>query len=306
MSLLSKKNKYCFNTKSSKKGFSTIELAIVSIIIAILIGTIAMASRLMINAKIATARSLTYSSPVKDIDNLILWVEATKEESFKKSDVLDGTISIWYDLSGNKNHPHREVDDVLPDNVSSATVDNDPIYTEEAINGLPALRFPYNNSKFLRYEGSALIKSDYTIFVVEQRNSNRHSNYFLAGWGNTQYGNLVLGYRDIDTITQDHYLDPYNITIDAYSSPIPRIHSFTFDLQGGKKYYLNGTIGTICTINCRNQLINYSFATIGRYHGDQSSFYFNGDIGEVIIYNKLLTEEERKDVEVYLSKKWAI
>ena len=43
---------------------------------------------------------------------------------------------------------------------------------------------------------------------------------------------------------------------------------------------------------------------IGAGGGSSANRFFHGDIGEIIIYNRALTAQERQDVQIYLGKKW--
>jgi hypothetical protein len=54
------------------------------------------------------------------------------------------------------------------------------------------------------------------------------------------------------------------------------------------------------TVVCSRMGANISNGTTGATGG----FYFNGDISEVIVYNRALTNLERADVEYYLTRKW--
>jgi len=45
---------------------------------------------------------------------------------------------------------------------------------------------------------------------------------------------------------------------------------------------------------------------VGCYYFNSNTGFHNGYIAEVIIYNRALNTEERKSIEAYLSKKYAI
>ena len=67
--------------KNLKSGFSLIELSIVVLIIGIIIAGITQASRLVRVSKLSSARTLTQSSPVAGISDLVAWWETTLEKS---------------------------------------------------------------------------------------------------------------------------------------------------------------------------------------------------------------------------------
>ncbi len=289
--------------KQNKLGFSLIELSILIIIIGLL-ATSAIAGRAIINsARTSSARNLTTNSPVNNIKNVVLWVETVSKNSFDNG-AITGTspkIATWRDISLKAS----------PNNATQITLANQPTYIENAINGLPVLRFD-GNSSFLNYDGTALAVSNYTIFVVEQRRSNKDNNYFTGADGtNANNTKLVLGYKTTSIITHAQFNNDYEIpsVVSSYSSPIPRIHSFRFSSSVGKDYSLNGVVKLNCIDNgtiteCRRGLLSHLGANIGA--SKYSSYYFDGDIGEIIIFSKYLNDTDKADVEEYLRKKWGI
>lgn len=88
-----------------KKAFSLIELSIVVLIIGILVAGVTQSSRLIRKMSLATAQSLTRSSPVNSIKDIVGWWETCLDESFggtqPEEDQNGGTdgISTWYDLN---------------------------------------------------------------------------------------------------------------------------------------------------------------------------------------------------------------
>lgn len=155
---------------------------------------------------------------------------------------------------------------------------------------------------------SNFVDTNYTVFVVEKRSSSAGDNFFFASTGDQTYGNLHLGYFDDTTIRFGNYAYDIDYTAEAYSSPIPRMHTFRFSTTNGKDYWLNG--GTTADSSDASQTLPLSSNTgsaLGRAifaAGDIN--YFNGDIAEVIIFLRALQVEERQNIETYLSKKYNI
>ena len=119
-------------TNSKVRAFSLIELSIVILIIGILIAGVTQGSRILSQAKLNNARTLTKSSPVSSIKNLALWVESTSEESFSDDNTEDGQeILTWYDLN-----PQTSAK-----NDFTGTTGTAPLYKTNIINGLPAAYF---------------------------------------------------------------------------------------------------------------------------------------------------------------------
>lgn len=283
-------------------AFSLIELAIVGLIISVLMAGILGSSALKKRAVLANARTITNSSPVADIGDLALWYESTSEKSFSADEAVDGSsVSTWYDINPNI--------ETVRNNATQTTAGNRPTYKTNKINGLPAISFTRANSNFLAFDGTSLANSNYTIFVVEQRTSNDTSNTFIGGTSATTNSNLSFAYQ-----TESMTIDQYNNTLTAnvfltYSTPTPRIHTFSFNFST-KKYYVNGIevvlTGSGTSYNIAQSLAAFPGAALGANRISGLEKYFQGDIGEVIIFKKSLNIEDRKSVEKYLGKKWSI
>ncbi len=278
-----------------KKAFSLIEVSIVILIIGILISAISQGGVFINKSRLSNAQSLTQNSVVNHISDLIAWYETSLESSFPVSEQNNqGAISTWYD-----NTPSA----ITKNNATQGTSANQPKFYENIFNGaIPGIRFDGSNDLML-FDGSLLANSSYTIFVVEQRRSNSSSNYFLGGTTLSQNQNLVLGYRANTTLTQAHYSNDMDVTVAAYSSPQPKIHTFQFDTTNGKKYWVNG--GTTPDATSAGQtaaITSYTASALGRYNAS----YYNGDLAEVIIFKRILKGDERQNIENYLSKKYGI
>lgn len=283
-----------------KKAFSFLEMSIVIVIIsAIVVGTLQI-SKSASKARLTQARQLTKESVVNGLDGLVLWVETSLSESFGSSVVDDATaISTWYDLN-----PQA----VVKNHATQTTTNNQPkVYFNVINSSIPVVRFDGSTS-YMRYNGTELANSAYTVFVVDQRRSNKTNNYFLAGTTSANNQNLHLGYRSNSVVTQAHYSNDVDINVTSYTAPVPTMHVFNFDTTSGKRYYnysnANTTTNPITLTTAQvNTLTAYAGAQIGAF---STVHYFNGDIAEIIIFKRKLTATERIAVTNYLSKKYGI
>ncbi len=305
----------------NKKAFSLIELSIVLLIIGIIIAGITQSSRMIKQFRLSSARSQTQSSPASSIPDMIAWYDATTERSFNTAESEDAAItstdvgiSTWYDINSaisNKNNAIETTDDTKK-----------PLYFANCINSLPCVRFDGTDDA-LTFSGAGLVGNDYTIFVVEQRRA-ANAGFFL-GKSTSPSANAALhfGYTATSTLrfsqgSSSNYFTIGGTYIDAYSIPVARLHTFVngsialADVSGSDFFhYLNGAdtatsltaVGTAATITT---LTDYSNAIIGGSHNGTGNVFFNGDIGEIIMYSRLLKAEERTAVEDYLLKKWGI
>jgi len=286
-------NSQDYPQQNLQRAFSIIEMSIVVLIISILIGSIS-ATRAMINkARLSNAQSLTQNSIVHNLsDDLVMWLETSLDTSFIASEVKNdlSKISIWRDNNKNtetKNNAVQTNSSIQPNIVKNAFY-----------NSIPGVRF---TGQLMTFNGAPLIRSSYTIFVVEQRRDSGSSRYFIGGSDATCNSNLTLGYRSNGVFTQAHWCHDIDASVPNYTSPIPRVHTIYFNNSIGKRYSINGTLINSSTSQL-NSIQAYNNPAIGR----SFSWYYLGDIGEVIIFKRSLNNDEIKAVENYLGSKFGI
>jgi prepilin-type N-terminal cleavage/methylation domain-containing protein len=277
------------------KAFSLIELSIVILIIGILVAGVTQSSRLVRQMKIKSIQNITSNSPIPSIKDLMIWLETSQEKSFIEAEQQNSSpISVWYD---------NNITSIDKNNATSPALTNYPIYVENVFNGvIPGLRFDGIND-FFSFNSLGMINSNFTVFVIESRRSAGGNQFFLGG---SVTGNFHIGYSLSTQITAGRYgvagSDHFNYAIPAYVSPTPRIHTFLHSSTLGKKYWLNGGLNPEASSNNTLALTVYN----GVIGNTESTWFYAGDIGEIIIYNRALNNEERMAIEEYLGKKFQI
>jgi hypothetical protein len=196
-----------------------------------------------------------------------------------------GNVTTWLDRSGNGR------------NASNATADQQPALQPNAQNSLPAVRFDGAGDR-LSYNGTFLAGTDYTVFIVEGRRDNS-VNWILRGsaGGSDNNINLNIGYRDNTTFSHAQYGNDYDMSVAGFTAQ--QFNVFTVDCGIDQKHtWRNGAL--LGSKNDSTKLVSYAGATIGGNGG------YNGDIAEVIIYNRTLSAAEMAAVHLYLEAKYAI
>lgn len=153
----------------NKFAFSLIELSIVILIIGILVAGVTQSSRLINQMRLMSARSITLSSPVPTIKNLIAWYESVGEKSFNESEMSTGSLlSNWYDSniqSSTKLNGFQTADLNKPQYfIDESTALPVVRFTDQDFFNLPDATVPFNNSP-------------YTIFL-----SRKHSPCVLVAY----------------------------------------------------------------------------------------------------------------------------
>lgn len=279
-------------TNLRNKAFSLVELSISLVVIAILMSIVAGGANLIMSAKLSSARSLTARSPVPKIAGLVAWYETSRLESFKASEAVDdGQISVWYDVGPGSIAKKY--------NTLTRTASSAVIYQQSGINRLPSISFNGSGrisvSSF--YQGTS---TQNTIFFVSSPYSLSNApipidsgNSFTA----TPISYLSNGIRlyagnNADFTTSGCCSTNSNYIIAAYFN------------RTSSKAYINDAktmVGGVVGSPGSNLMDGLTIGTdrIGSYP-------FIGLVSEVIIYNRPLETQERKDVMNYLSQKYGI
>ena len=287
------------NSKNKKLlAFSLIELSIVVLIIGILIAGVTQGSRLIRQSKIKTAQNQTTNSPVNSITGLNLWLETTLDDSVISA--TNGNTPENGDLNSAWNDINNQ--DLIKNNATQGTTLNQPTYVLNGINGLPTLNF--NGTSNLLNVGSGIISGpEFTVITVLKRSASTSS----AILGPTSTSGVSLGYGGGSTVAivfnsnggSGSSIATY--TVPAYSTPSPVIMSFTENSSSTSTFYLNGAIQGPSVIGM--PYARPASYTVGR------SFtygYFQGNLAEMIIFNRVLKASERANIENYLAIKWGI
>ena len=293
------------------KAFSLIELSIVILIIGILVAGVTQSSRLIKQMRLAMIKSMTLNSPVSSIKDLAVWLESTMDVSLIDGEESTGnTISAWFDINPQSSTKYNAI---------SPSASESPTYLADGINGLPAISGDGTNDSMLingltdSFEGTGFT----WIGVIQWvRPSSGARGYFglKSDYGN--FNNLTSVFLDDCngsfncfrvTSRSDGGLASYfgfnTTTFNQYQPHIISIVRKTTSLMN----YDNGTqIGP--TVN--DSSVAGIYRTSGPWalfkYTNTNTLYFQGYAGEYILYGRALKDDERKDVEKYLSKKWGI
>ena len=211
----------------------------------------------------------------------------------------NAAVAAWNDESGLNNH------------AAQATSGNQPIFVQAAQNGKPAVRFNGSTQYLTVPHAASLNLTSLTAFIVyklnntssamlAKRNSDASENYGLMGSNGSNSNALRLA-----TINNSTSRD-YNSTLGAagYQSACVTVDGATNQVNFYRSGVASGgnpqTLLTALAGNTSPICIGGQFTSSG------FNSPMNGDILEVMLYNRALSASERQNVESYSGSKYAL
>ncbi|MFA5234180.1 MAG: hypothetical protein WC390_07255 [Sulfurimonas sp.] len=194
--------------------------------------------------------------------------------------ITSGKVSTWTDLSGSGN------------NATQVTAGNRPTQVAGIFNGHSSIRFDGASNTYMTI--SPLVQAQpYTLFVVHiSRYQASSAREMLNGLNNAEPRvevNWGGASSSIDIWANSAI--QYTVANSDYTA----INSFIYNTTSST-IYENGT--SVATGDIGTD--NLTGLTIGVYY-DHSAYWYKGDIGFIIKYNRILTTAERQAVEKCLS-----
>ncbi|MFM7725792.1 MAG: hypothetical protein ACKO7B_03760, partial [Flavobacteriales bacterium] len=246
-----------------------------------------MKTLLLITSAVLAATLCLAQSPGGVSSGLTVWL---KPDASGMTPAADGSaVGTWNDASGLANH------------ATQATLANQPQYYNNVFNGNPALKLTSN--RFLNIDFSEINNTNYTIITVSQR--NQATGTLLSMLGTVAGTGLTLFYPSSTVSRHRQYSNWVSLTIPAYSvSELPCIMACHFNSTAGKRSWRIYDGVTISRLG--SNTTHYASTGQGRIGRGESSDYFNGYLAEVIVYDRVLTSAETKQIHTYLSVKYGL
>lgn len=297
------------STFSKKKygAFSLIELSIVILIIGVLTAGVVSGNKLLDSARLSTARSLTKSSPIAGINDLYLWLDAAAEESFIKSEAVDGAkISTWYDIN-----PQTLQKITLVQSTDAAK----PTYQAKYRNSLPSVNFKAVTVPCSLASGNASdTPQQFTIFAVTELDApglvgNRAFSFALNGASFFRY-NPHSGNDANSSRLSAYVFDGSSFEPRAQITALSQFNTITLVTTSYDGADIKISSSSRNATNSATQARNTVIPPSSSYPGPAiTNSLVGGVIGrtfEVVMFSRKLTTEEESDVQSYLNKKWQI
>jgi len=229
------------------------------------------------NETSATTLSLGASVPLSD---MALWLKADEG-------VTSGARGFWNDMSGNNRHAYQP------------TGSAQPVTLRDGLNGRPVVRFDgYNDGMNLPSSAMASLTQGEIFAVVKADSAAPSSDKCLWRFGTGAYsqhpwsnGQLSEGFG---SNTERIIGTPPTSVTDAH------VYNVSAASDGKYAVRMNGQV--LYSITNNTIRFNQSQCEIGYGY----VYHFDGDIAEIIVFDRVLTNRERTFVQFYLSLKYSV
>jgi hypothetical protein len=223
--------------------------------------------------------------PVKN--GLALWLDAADDTTFSYS---SGTsVSQWRDKSGLNNH------------VGQSTVGSQP-NRNVVKNSRKSIYFDGGDSLFNAGDVFPSNTTDYTkIAVVYQTSTSTTGNIISSKTNTSGTNNAHAFYFGNSTFIQLWHNSTFVTSPNALAINTLGVISGTYiNSSGLGSLYVNGTASGTGTTASRNIVRDIQIGAI------IDSSFFTGEICEVLVFSRVLSLTELKQVHTYLGQKWGI
>lgn len=296
--------------KSSKNiinAFSLVELSIVIIIIGILVAAVANGSKILYNMNLMAAQKMDgeINAQIQGVGYIAMHLNAVNSKSFEDNQAIDGeNITIWYDTKP-ATYPN-------PLNLSSPSspASPRPQYKKKGINGLPSVEFFHrsandglirNNVKISDISTNSMM----TIFCVTRASK---STGVILNWNS---GSSVVQLAPARAANDGKLAFVFGINSEANRTTIVPDSKYPADLFNKSQIMVvkkdeNGVL----IRNNGVELIKKIDANVGIPINETANFpfsdYFQGLVGEFIIFKTDVDISTIKKIEKFLSQKWGV
>ena len=227
--------------------------------------------------------------------NRATWLDMS-DTSAANMTASSGLVSKVLNKFGNGNNVQQ--------NTSSAQPKNN-VATQ---NGLPVLRFAHDGAAndFMVFDSNDVFDEPFTIFLVAQSNTTAAVQGLIGRQVGSSLGSYVTR-RESDGGVFNSFLFGTGGSSQAAntSNNNANIHNIYFQNGGALNYAINNGAFNTGAVRSGYDNTTTNLAAIGASNGSGSN-PMDGWIGEVIVYNAILTTSEITQINQYLSRKWGI
>jgi hypothetical protein len=234
------------------------------------------------------------------VSGATFWLDASDSSTMFTAAACTGAavdsslVMCWKDKSTNLKHATNAVADTTRPTYKTAIQNNRNVIRFDGSNDYLATASTVGSTFFGTNESS--------VFLALKPNDTATSQevlYWESGAGNR----ATLYFNSLEKLNMDYPNNGAGDIAGIKTNTSSWIVASAIKTTTNHYIYINGALdnqqaSALSLDNTASAVLN-----VGVY---SSSFYFNGDMGEIIIYNTGLSGASRKNIETFLSEKWGI
>ncbi len=233
-----------------------------------------------------------YFNP-QSVSGCCLWLDSADPVSFNSGAITNGTtITSWRDKSGLG---------------QSITVAGSPVWNSTTLNSSPSVNL--TNGRFSGIFSNPLSNFTFTAFIITSLNSYPTGGYPCLAFQNIPTGPTASFLRVLDYAGAFRYLSFLTggfLLSTASSLTTPFLWSTTYNGTTSAFLYYNGS-NTANSTSSSAPGSNAAHFYLGTEEADIPGVNsWPGFVSEVVVYNTVLTQTQRQQVEGYLAQKWGL
>jgi hypothetical protein len=209
--------------------------------------------------------------------------------------------AVWPDISGNNRN-------------ATAGAGQEPAIVSGAQNGRQVRRFNGSNNYMSCGDVIDVGTGEITLFAVTKINSGVSAGIVGKSVADAQTGrySIVRSLSNLETFGafNANRTDPPVAQLPSDSSAVMRVLGGVLT-RGNSTLYVNGSLAATVSFSAVNTDFNNNYPLyIGAYQNATGTaplagYFLNGDIAEILIFQRALSSTDRQNVEAYLRAKWA-
>lgn len=241
------------------------------------------------------ARVLAVTSP-DAIGNLALWLKADAGVTTNSA----GQVTAWTDQSGNSR-----------DAAASAAAEPDLILSEPGLNGMPTLRFD-GSSQYMTVADRIITNGieEFTIIAMAKADINDNPSIVAIRTG---LGSPLVQ-LDQDATGHSRFIVRNSAGVTA--NAVGQVHTGTYGMYAGvltnqgstnwiNRLYFSKSFQADAAVS-KDFRPNTYLTSGDQYIGKVSTRFWEGDIAEIIIYERALSENELEEIQCYLASRYKV
>lgn len=213
----------------------------------------------------------------KRIPGLVLWLDASKINNLADGDA----VTTWSDLSGKGN------------DLTQATAAQKPVFKVAIRNGKPVVRFDGVDDRLSA--AITAIAQPLTVFIVCTPGSSAAGRGIYGGQGNVNTGMTMAVTTGLISI-----LSATTLEGDVDRSGAWAVFEAVYNTTGSL-LIVNGNQDAAGNVGINGTGDNIR---VGSRGGED--LFLSGDVAEFIVYDRLVSIAQRRQLRLYLAKKYAI